>query len=892
MFTSRDGQRDRHNNFQRHHGGGSNDDDDDDETVQFHYCYTLQIMNDGNENKATTRSTDSQFHLDQYASARPPQRRRKQKVFPPLLHTNVRYTHGIRLTVIEVVKEDQEEVVVSEAVKQVQEAQQAKREDRLEIEEERDDGTADPSVIPTPTHLLVAVPDDYCFPHVDPNYNPNQPSSALASSSIPFYYPPIQLTLSQSYLWSVPHMAQYIVSTAKRAAKLPRRPSYKNPKKANHKPSSAMKSVPTNDTVPVPSASTTSPTTIAPPYDPNHTFRFLGTITRKLYTTHCDGDDLDSLLSLVRDAKTQRPASLQQTYAHQRQTHPTCTTTHRNGTGLTKTALQSIYTTWQRRSEKRNIATGTTIINNNNDDEMDIDSDEDTIFQDEDHDWSDLWNANVTSVPSTTGYWNAQNGDLLSSMIGYDYDYIAVSELLQILQQVQLEDAQGRPRPVDVNTETYSYQNPNDLVCKFMSTIYELIFILKACRELSNPTELWNVPLLMVYPILIEESVPNQHCNGCDHINPKIATIQFGIYGHRLLMETYTTKSLHVLLNKLDSHSYHVTIPKCSLTTATKNTTTNNAARDNHDTDQNDTSMEDPIFVSSPYPVVVYNQNNENSTIPCQPQKGTTTTSHATLTTTATTATTTTSTNTTRSRGIDTDSKLQPPSSKKQKVICILDDDFEDDRKMPANPRRLSPSSTTVMELNEDQQLQLQASSASDCHNDITTTTPFVVNTVSPFTPMGLLKILENEGCDPNQMIPNWYLYFMTHLQPLLTSATASVRLSLLPHQQYAIVWMYQMEHLPNFGINSFFWEEREFLDWYNVNDIDQTQNIITATNRISNKYYVNSALGQIRFEPPETMKGGLLCDEMGLGMIQCVYVLYLCCTRSYFLLHFIFSNR
>jgi hypothetical protein len=155
-----------------------------------------------------------------------------------------------------------------------------------------------------------------------------------------------------------------------------------------------------------------------------------------------------------------------------------------------------------------------------------------------------------------------------------------------------------------------------------------------------------------------------------------------------------------------------------------------------------------------------------------------------------------------------------------------------------------------------------------------TTTTPPVVSTVSAFSSVGLLKLLENEGCHPDHMIPNWYYYFLTQLQPLLASPTVSVRLSLLPHQQYAIVWMYHMEHLPNFGINSLFWEEREFMDAYHDSDIHNSggdaqardKSSTTMINVISNKYYVNTALGQIRLEPPETMKGGLLCDEMGLG--------------------------
>lgn len=73
-------------------------------------------------------------------------------------------------------------------------------------------------------------------------------------------------------------------------------------------------------------------------------------------------------------------------------------------------------------------------------------------------------------------------------------------------------------------------------------------------------------------------------------------------------------------------------------------------------------------------------------------------------------------------------------------------------------------------------------------------------------------------------------------------------RLHLLLHQTHAISWMVQMEHLEGaYGINSMFWEQRTFWD--------------------GGTYYYSPAFGQIRLgAPPPTMKGGLLCDEQGLG--------------------------
>jgi SNF2-related domain len=825
MFT-KVGRGDRKSQQQRWDGDASEDEDD---IVKFHCCYTLPVQDDIEDNNGSRLVLSHSM------------KRRVPNVFPPLLHTNVNYTNGIRLYVDEVVKYEQD---------QGQEGG-------------IDDGTKGSSFC-RKDHLLIKVPPYYY-------YDPQQTSSP-SSVSLSVLPPPIQLTLTQSYLWSVPHMAQYIVSVFKRTI------SGHNKRPKNIKANMVMKPDPTGTAKTSSSSSPTSSPTIVPPYNPCHTFRLLGTITRKLYSTpsrHCDVDELESLLALVRDSKIKRSELLRQTYAKQHRaraykvppTHPTTTT--QGAAGLTKTAINSIDTTWQRRLQKRNVVAPT------NPDEMDVNQDENMEDQDESLNWSDLWNANISSDQSSTCPWNPLNGDLLSHTVGHDFDYISVSELLRLLQQLQLRNAREQAIPKDLNSESHVYQNPQDPFCKFMSTINELLDILKACQELSNPTELWNVPLLMVYPILTEESQqPKPQCYGYDNKHPKVATIQLAIYGHRLLMETYTTTSLHILLNKLDTDSYHVTIPKCSATAVfhNSNTVMTNRATNNNDTDhRNNAYSDDPIFVSSAYPIVVYNQKDNHQ---LKPQKVTTTATKAKSSTTKTTSAsiaTITTTTTSWSRQNITDTNPPEPSLKKQKVTHVTDDndDKDDDRKLPAHSRKLSPSSTTVMELDEQQ----QPSSAFDSSNtindndDTNTTTPFVVNTVSAFSPMGLLKILENDGCHPDRMIPNWYNYFMTHLQPLLTSSTATVRLPLLPHQQYAIVWMYHMEHLPNFGINSLFWEEREFLDWYDIDDRnDPLDASITIANSISNKYYVNTALGQIRFEPPETMKGGLLCDEMGLG--------------------------
>jgi len=97
--------------------------------------------------------------------------------------------------------------------------------------------------------------------------------------------------------------------------------------------------------------------------------------------------------------------------------------------------------------------------------------------------------------------------------------------------------------------------------------------------------------------------------------------------------------------------------------------------------------------------------------------------------------------------------------------------------------------------------------------------------TISPFTPRGYLKLIENTGSDIS-MYPE-----------LARSLSPYLKLDLMLHQRHALCWMTQMERLPGFGINSIIWEEREFLD--------------------GGKYYYSPALGQIRLNRPPVTVGG-----------------------------------
>jgi len=95
------------------------------------------------------------------------------------------------------------------------------------------------------------------------------------------------------------------------------------------------------------------------------------------------------------------------------------------------------------------------------------------------------------------------------------------------------------------------------------------------------------------------------------------------------------------------------------------------------------------------------------------------------------------------------------------------------------------------------------------------------------FTLAGLLKAHEHSG-------------YREAPQP------RDVSLTLKTYQRQTLAWMQDHESLPNMGLNSLFWEERQWLD--------------------GGSYYYFPAAGELRLERPPTVRGGLLCEEMGLG--------------------------
>ena len=81
------------------------------------------------------------------------------------------------------------------------------------------------------------------------------------------------------------------------------------------------------------------------------------------------------------------------------------------------------------------------------------------------------------------------------------------------------------------------------------------------------------------------------------------------------------------------------------------------------------------------------------------------------------------------------------------------------------------------------------------------------------------------------------------------SSSTSSslLSVSLLPYQQHAVAWMEQQEAATGLGLNALFWETRRF---------PHTDDV----------YYAMPASGDLRLSPVPACRGGMLCEEMGMG--------------------------
>ena len=118
--------------------------------------------------------------------------------------------------------------------------------------------------------------------------------------------------------------------------------------------------------------------------------------------------------------------------------------------------------------------------------------------------------------------------------------------------------------------------------------VAELLEILEACADLADPSHLWRIPLLIVYPIV----TPVAGAKAAKKQSKATAfDIQMGIYGHRLLPMA-TTTVLGTVMNALDPDSYRVTAPLCEIP-----------------------QPREPTFASSKYPVVTFDDEGGDGSL-------------------------------------------------------------------------------------------------------------------------------------------------------------------------------------------------------------------------------------------------------------------------------------
>ncbi|XXQ29804.1 RING-type domain-containing protein [Plasmodiophora brassicae] len=106
-------------------------------------------------------------------------------------------------------------------------------------------------------------------------------------------------------------------------------------------------------------------------------------------------------------------------------------------------------------------------------------------------------------------------------------------------------------------------------------------------------------------------------------------------------------------------------------------------------------------------------------------------------------------------------------------------------------------------------------------------------STTDPFTLPALLAAHEDQG------------YAMTEQPPGLD-------MQMMDYQLQTLRWMQDRETIPR-GLNSMFWEKRRWSD-------------VSGGDADADTFYYMPSTGELRLEAPAVVRGGLLCEEMGLG--------------------------
>jgi hypothetical protein len=134
-------------------------------------------------------------------------------------------------------------------------------------------------------------------------------------------------------------------------------------------------------------------------------------------------------------------------------------------------------------------------------------------------------------------------------------------------------------------------------------------------------------------------------------------------------------------------------------------------------------------------------------------------------------------------------------------------------------------------------------------------------STVDRFSVRGILLESENVGYFP-------------------ASQPKEIALTLKEYQRHTLQWMLDQEALPN-GLNGCYWETRSFTpgtefssaqDWAELLRLDNKTAFAMTNGNTNNEFFISPILGELRLEKPPLVRGGLLCEEMGMGKtLECV---------------------
>lgn len=165
-------------------------------------------------------------------------------------------------------------------------------------------------------------------------------------------------------------------------------------------------------------------------------------------------------------------------------------------------------------------------------------------------------------------------------MIGEDEIPKQAQELMEqwkgiLCDQYTSESAPWGPHgTVLAKNQEDGYMTPLALA-RWLPRNHQMQPLLKAIRDLTEPTDLWKIPLLMIYPIVSD-------------LSEDTYKLRIGVYLHRMLPEVLTT-SLKIVVDNLDEGSFLVTRPCVHIP-----------------------CPKEPVFQSSKYPIVDLDDNRNN----------------------------------------------------------------------------------------------------------------------------------------------------------------------------------------------------------------------------------------------------------------------------------------